>query len=87
MNEITLEIRDMDSLIRLLTEAKKKGVLTGLSPEKVKAVFSGKDFPMRVPVKLDGLIQLAGNPILKKMFSKKMEEAALKYLKAAAGAG
>ena len=87
MEQIYIEINSLKSLTDLLTEAKKKGLLKDISVEKVERAFMNKAFPMRVPVKLDSLLDLAGNPVVKKMFGKKIENATLGYLEKAIGAG
>ena len=87
MDQIYIEIGNLNSLMSLLTEAKKKGMMKDISLEKVRIAFTNKPFPMRVPVKLDGIIELAGNPMLKKMFGKKIENGLLTYLEKALGVG
>ena len=87
MGQIYLEIENLDGLMLLLSEAKKKGLMKDVSLDKVKAAFANKAFPMRVPVRLDSILELAGNPMLKKMFGKKIENATLGYLEKALGAG
>lgn len=87
MGRIYIEIENLDSLMSLLTEAKRKGLLKDVSIEKVERAFRNQDFPMRVPVNTDGILELAGNPMLKKMFGKKIENGVLTYLEKALGAG
>lgn len=87
MNQIYIEIGNLESLTNLLAEAKKKGLMKDISIDKVERAFRNKDFPMRVPVRMDGVIELAGNPVLKKMFGKRIENGVLNYLEKALGAG
>ena len=87
MGQIYIEIENLDSLTSLLTEAKRKGLMKDVSIDKVDRAFQNKDFPMRVPVKMDGILELAGNPMLRKMFGKKIENGVLTYLEKALGAG
>lgn len=83
MSQIYLEIENPESLMGLIREAKGCGLMRDISLEEVKRSVSSAAFPIRIPVKLDALIGLAGNPILKKMFGKKLEDATKTYLKKA----
>lgn len=88
MAQVYLEIGDKHELISFLADAKKKtGLLKDISLERVESSLSKNDFPIRIPVNLDGVLNLCANPVLKKMFGKKVEETTRKYLKAAMGAG
>ena len=87
MAQVYLTIGDLDSLLSFLEEAKEKtGMLKDISLLDVKQSLSDKDFPMQIPVNLDGVLKLCGNPMLKKMFGKKVENTTRKYLKAAMSA-
>lgn len=87
MGQFYIEIEDLDSLLRLLTEAKKKGLMKDVSIDKVERAFQNKVFPMRVPVRMEGILELVGNAMLRKMFGKKIENGVLTYLEKALGAG
>ena len=81
MSQIYLEIGDAESMTAFLEEAKMKtGLLKDISLDKVEYVLSTKEFPIRVPVNLDAVIELAMNPVVKKMFGKKIEETTKKAL-------
>ena len=81
MSQIYLEIGDAESMTAFLEEAKKKtGLLKDISLDKVEYVLSTKEFPIRVPVNLDAVIELAMNPVVKKIFGKKIEETTKKAL-------
>ena len=86
-HQFYIEVGSLDSLMKLLTESKKKGLMKDISVDKVERAFQNKEFPMRVPVSMDGILELAGNPMLKKMFGKRIENGVLAYLKKAYGAG
>lgn len=86
MNEIWIEIGNLDSLMLILTEAKRKGLLKDISPEKVRTAFRNRTFPVRVPVNMNSILELAGGPAAK-IFGKKIENATLKYLEMAIKAG
>jgi len=86
VNQIFIEIESLDSLTTFLTEANKKGLLKDISPEKVRMAFRNKTFPIKVPVDLNSVLDLAGGPVAK-MFGKKIENATLKYLETAIRAG
>lgn len=87
MGQIYIEIGNLKSLTNLIAEAKKKGLMKDISIEKVEKAFRNKAFPMKVPVQMDEVLELAGNPVLKKMFGKKIENGMLTYLEKALGAG
>ena len=81
---IYLEIRDAESLVDFLKEAQKRtGLLKDISPGKLRKALSTKAFPIRIPIDLDGVIDIASNPVLKKMFGRKVEDATKRYLIAA----
>ena len=81
MSQIYLEIGDAESMTAFLEEAKMKtGLLKDISLDKVGYVLSTKEFPIRVPVNLDAVIELAMNPVVKKIFGKKIEETTKKAL-------
>lgn len=84
MSQIYLEIRDADSLVSFLLETQKRtGLLKDISPVKLKEALRNKEFPIRVPVNMNGVLDVAANPILKKVFGKRVEEATRRYIKAA----
>ena len=81
MSQVYLEIGDAESMTAFLEEAKKKtGLLKDISLDKVEYVLSRKEFPIRVPVDLNAVIDLAMNPMVKKIFGKKIEETTKKAL-------
>lgn len=87
MGQFYIEVGSLESLTNLIAEAKKKGLMKDISIEKVERAFRNKAFPMKVPVQMDEVLELAGNPVLKKMFGKKLENGMLTYLEKALGAG
>lgn len=87
MGQFYIEVGSLESLTNLITEAKKKGLMKDISIEKVERAFRNKAFPMKVPVQMGEILELAGNPMLKKMFGKKIENGMLTYLEKALGAG
>lgn len=86
-HKIYLEIRDPESLISFLTEAKKKGLFKDISLGLAAQSLKRKDFPMRIPIGLDGILDIAGNPIVRKVFGKKIEDGAKLFLKGARAGG
>ena len=86
MNEIYIEIGSLDSLMLILAEAKRKGLLKDISPEKVRMAFRSKTFPIKVPVNMNSILELAGGPAAK-IFGKKIENVTLKYLETAIRTG
>ena len=81
MSQIYLEIESIEALTEFLQEAKTKtGLLKDIPLDKVECALAEKEFPIRVPVNLDSVIELAMNPIVKKIFGKKIEEATKRTL-------
>ena len=81
MSQVYLEIGDLPSLIEFVQEAKEKtGLLKDISTKKLEVLLSEKEFPIRVPVDLDSVIGLAANPMVKKIFGKRIEETTLRTL-------
>lgn len=86
MAQVHLEIGNKQEFISFLAEAKKKtGMLKDISLREVNDRLSEDDFPVRIPVNLDGVLNLCANPMLRKLFGKKVEDTTRKYLKAAMG--
>lgn len=81
MSQIYLEIGNSEELMEFLREAKRKtGLLKDIPLDKVECVLEEKEFPLRVPVDLDSVIDLAANPMVKKIFGKKIEETTKKAI-------
>ena len=79
--KVYLTIESLDGMMAFLTEAQKKtGYLRNVSLSAVRHNLEDAEFPMRIPVNLDGILDLAGSPIVKKMFGKKIEDGAIKFL-------
>lgn len=88
MSQIYLEVGSKEEAMAFLAEAKKKtGMLKDVSLEKVNRQLSMKEFPIRIPVNLDGVLNLCANPVLKKMFGKAVEKKTLEFLTTVVGAG
>lgn len=75
---IFLEITDKASLVPFVSDAKKAGMLRNIDISKI----SDDRFPIRIPVNLDSVIKLAGNPIVRKTFGKRIEMTVTSYLEA-----
>lgn len=81
MSQIYLEISNAEGLMDFLQEAKTKtGLLKDISLDKVECILAEKEFPIRIPVNLESVLDLAANPIVKKIFGKKIEETTKKAL-------
>lgn len=86
MSQIYLEIGSLESLVRFIENAKEVGLLKDISTKKVENLMSGKEFPVRVPVELDQVMNLMANPMVRKIFGKKIEDTTVRtILKAAEG--
>ena len=74
MSQIYLEIGTMEDLIEFIQEAKEVGLLKDISCDKVKTILKDKQFPVRLPVDLDKVFNAMSNPIIRKVFGKKIED-------------
>lgn len=84
MDQIYFEIGSMEGLIQFIQDAKGVGLLKDISCEKVKNLLSEKEFPIHIPVEMDKLFDLMANPVVKKMFGKKIEDTAVRTILKAA---
>lgn len=81
MSQVYLEIGNARELMEFLEEAKRKtGLLKDIPLDTVEYVLEEKEFPIRIPVDLNSVIDLAANPVVKKVFGKKIEETTKKAL-------
>lgn len=87
MNQICLEIENLETLVAFIEDAKKAGFLKDIRTEQIKELFSKKSFPVRVPVDLNALLAVAGNPIVKRTFGKKIETKTVDILNQALRSG
>ncbi len=79
MSQIYLEIGDVDSFMEFIKDAKESGFLKDISSDKVKSLLEKKEFPIRVKIELNQVFELlAANPMVKKLFGKKIEDATIK---------
>ena len=74
-------------MAEMLQEAMNKKLMKGLTNEEFDKLFKQKTYPVRIPVELSSLIDLAGNPIVKKLIGSKTEKAADAVLKRILEAG
>jgi fumarylacetoacetate (FAA) hydrolase family protein len=79
MSQVCLEIGDLATLMALLTDEKKKGILKNVSLEQIETLFQKKSFPIRVPVDVFAILEAADNKIVK-MKQKKIEEKTVEIL-------
>ena len=75
---IYISIEDFDSLNGFMQEAHKVGLLKDVSINSTS--FDEGDFPMQFPVDIEAFLKLTGNPIVKKVFGKKIETTLRSYL-------
>lgn len=87
MSQIYLEIGSLESLVGFIESAKGAGLLKDISPKKVEDLLSEKEFPVRVPVDLDKVLDVAANPVVRKIFGKKIEETTVRTILRAANGG
>lgn len=74
---VKLRIEDKLSMIELVSKLKKAGLL------KEEISLNGTDYPMDIPLDVDKLLSLTTNPIVGKVFGRKMETTLTANLKRA----
>ena len=75
---IYIGIEDFASLESFIEEAQKIGLLKDISIKRLP--FNENDFPMQLPIDIEAFLKLTGNPIVKKVFGKKIESTLQNYL-------
>lgn len=73
MGKVYLEVDDLETLIAFIQDAKKVGLLKDVSTAQVRNIFSKKEFPLRVPVDLNAILNVANNKVVKATFGKRIE--------------
>ena len=74
MSQVCLEIGDLETLVAFIEDAKRTGLMKDVSLDNVKDCFRKKSFPIRIPVDMNAFLEVAGNPIIRKAFGKKIEK-------------
>ena len=77
---IFLEIESAEGLTAFLAEAKKTGLLKDVALKDIEAAIRTKQFPLRIPVNLDAVLNLCRNPVLRKIFGGKIDSTARRIL-------
>lgn len=80
MSQIFLEIGDIESTMEFIKDAKEAGFLKDISSDKVESLLREKEFPIRIQIELDDVFKLASNPIVRKMFGKRIEDTTVKTI-------
>lgn len=80
MSQIFLEIGDIESTMEFIKDAKEAGFLKDISSDKVESLLRNKQFPIRIQIELDDVFKLASNPIVRKMFGKRIEDTTVKTI-------
>lgn len=80
MSQIFLEIGDIESTMEFMKDAKEAGFLKDISSDKVESLLKDKEFPIRIPIELNDVFKLASNPIVRKMFGKRIEDTTVKTI-------
>lgn len=80
MSQIFLEIGDIESTMEFMKDAKEAGFLKDISSDKVESLLREKKFPIRIPIELNDVFKLASNPIVRKMFGKRIEDTTVKTI-------
>jgi len=81
--KIYIYVEDLSSMKSFINEARKIGFMKGIDFNKIS--FKESDFPMRLPVDIEAFLKLTANPVVKKIFGKKIETTLENYLIKEAG--
>ena len=73
--KIYITIEDQTALDDILLEGQRKGLFKNLRIDLIRKLIKEKSFPVQIPVELDDMFDLVGNPIVKKMFGSKLDKA------------
>ena len=65
--KIYITIPDYESLVGILKEGREKGLF------KEIVISKYPEFPIQIPIELNNVLDLIGNPIVKKMFGSKVD--------------
>ena len=66
--------------MEFIKDAKEAGFLKDISSDKVESLLKDKQFPIRIQIELDDVFKLASNPIVRKMFGKRIEDTTVKTI-------
>lgn len=80
MSQIFLEIGDIESTMEFMKDAKEAGFLKDISSDKVESLLRNKEFPIRIQIELNDVFKLASNPMIRKLFGKKIEDTTVKTI-------
>ena len=69
---IKLRIEDPASFVELMREMKRAGLLKDIPNE---IILDEGIFPLDVPIDISKVLEIAGNPVIRKVFGKKMDTA------------
>lgn len=75
---IMVRMKDRTEWMSMIWELRKAGLLEGIGVDDIS--IPEERFPIEVPLNLDGLLELAGKPIVKP-FRKKIDETLTKNIK------
>ena len=78
--KVSLEIDSLETLIAFIQDAKGIGLLKDVSLAQVRHKFGNLQFPVRVPVNLDAVLNVASNKVVKAAFSKSIEKMVMEFL-------
>lgn len=75
--KIYITIDDRSSLMDILKDGLDRGLFAKNMDSFSKAVdmLDEMTFPIRIPIEIDNLLELSGNPIVKKLIGSKLKEA------------
>lgn len=84
--KIYISIDDPITLADILQEGRKNGLLKDIPSETISGLLR-KDYPIRVPVELDRIMEMVGNPVVRKVFGSKFDKTLSACLQKAMEAG
>ena len=87
MSQVYLEIGNIEDLITFIESAKEVELLKDISCDKVRNILKEKNFPVRLPIDINQALGIAANPVVRKIFGKKIEETTINTILKVANEG
>jgi len=87
MTGVYLTIEDKNSLVLFLKGAARSGYLHKLDLREVNNWINDVQFPVCIPIDVNGIVDVGRNPIVKSIFGKVLDKGLTEYIRKAMEAG
>lgn len=71
--KICITIEDQATLMDILQEGRQKGLFKNLSIDTIDRLTKQITFPIQIPVEPEAIINLVGNPVVRKVCGSKVD--------------